>query len=378
MFSEKHNRTFQAEFAMTSEGNSKANKAISECADTALSSLTYVDPKEFYRILRNSYDVKPEEIGQKFEAFNDALKETFGIKQYAIQREIIHILNSRVKAGVYRISDEAEAYLRVSKVFLENGEAQLTRTEVQTRLMDYTMRLHRLLEENRENVEKLKASERLVAIGQTAGMVGHDLRTPLQSVIGEVYLAKTELMDLPDSKQKRKLQECLEFISEQILYMDKVVGDLQAFVAGFSASIREIKLRQLIISTLAQVVIPENVKTTLLVRDDLVLETDPELLKRAITNLIVNSIQAMPQGGELTVKAQSNRSEVSISVEDTGGGIPDHIKPKLFTPLFTTKAKGQGFGLAAVKRIMEALDGTVTFESEVGNGTKFNLTLPSK
>jgi two-component system, NtrC family, nitrogen regulation sensor histidine kinase NtrY len=84
----------------------------------------------------------------------------------------------------------------------------------------------------------------------------------------------------------------------------------------------------------------------------------------------------MPNGGKLSVQVSKKDNSAIITVEDTGVGIFDVDKPKLFTPLFTTKAKGQGFGLPVVKRFVEALGGTITFESEVGKGTKFIVELP--
>jgi signal transduction histidine kinase len=85
----------------------------------------------------------------------------------------------------------------------------------------------------------------------------------------------------------------------------------------------------------------------------------------------------MPDGGKLTVQAHREKTTVIITVQDTGVGIPEEAKDKLFTPLFTTKAKGQGFGLAVVKRLTEALGGTVTFESREGKGTTFTIILPA-
>jgi signal transduction histidine kinase len=88
-------------------------------------------------------------------------------------------------------------------------------------------------------------------------------------------------------------------------------------------------------------------------------------------------MQAMPEGGEIRIIAQADSAEqVQITVEDTGTGIPEEIKPKLFTPLFTTKSKGQGFGLAVCKRVIEAMRGTISFESQQGKGTKFLISLP--
>jgi signal transduction histidine kinase len=103
---------------------------------------------------------------------------------------------------------------------------------------------------------------------------------------------------------------------------------------------------------------------------------DPTMMKRILANLITNALQAMPDGGKLTVTANMKQDEVHINVEDTGQGIPDENRAKVFKPLFSTKAKGQGFGLAVVKRLVEAHNGTIAFSSEVGKGTKFTITIP--
>jgi signal transduction histidine kinase len=99
-------------------------------------------------------------------------------------------------------------------------------------------------------------------------------------------------------------------------------------------------------------------------------------MKRILTNLSSNAIQAMPKGGKLTLIATSKNDKIFISVQDTGLGIPEEAKDKLFKPLFTTKAKGQGFGLAVVKKLTDALNGTVSFESVIGKGTRFTLEFP--
>ena len=102
------------------------------------------------------------------------------------------------------------------------------------------------------------------------------------------------------------------------------------------------------------------------------------MLKRILGNLVNNAVQAMPKGGKVAIQAFKDAGDVVITVEDTGVGIPEEVRPKVFAPLFTTKARGQGFGLPVVKRITEALGGTVTFESEVGKGTKFIVHLPAQ
>jgi signal transduction histidine kinase len=104
---------------------------------------------------------------------------------------------------------------------------------------------------------------------------------------------------------------------------------------------------------------------------------DPDYLKRIITNLLMNAEQAMPNGGKITITARKQNEMCIITVKDTGEGIPEDIKPNLFQPLFTTKAKGQGFGLAVSKRLAKAMGGDITFESEKGNGSKFTVKLPT-
>ena len=103
---------------------------------------------------------------------------------------------------------------------------------------------------------------------------------------------------------------------------------------------------------------------------------DSTFINRIMVNLVSNAVQAMPNGGKIIIKAYKEASDVVIDVTDTGSGIPDALKNKLFTPMFTTKAKGQGFGLPVIKRMTEALGGTVTFESEEGKGTIFTVRLP--
>jgi two-component system CheB/CheR fusion protein len=231
----------------------------------------------------------------------------------------------------------------------------------------------------KEQAAKIVQSERLAAIGQTAGMVGHDLRNPLQTINGEVFLAKNELKTLPDSEQKTSLRESVVAIEEQVTYMDKIVSDLQAFVKPVQVHKQTVKLKQLITALLAQIAVPANVETKIKIDEELDVDADPQLLKRVLINLATNAVQAMPNGGELAIKAwNSGQGGVQIVVEDTGVGIPDEIKPKMFTPLFTTKPKGQGFGLASCKRVIEAHGGTIGFESQVGKGTTFTVSLPPK
>jgi signal transduction histidine kinase len=115
--------------------------------------------------------------------------------------------------------------------------------------------------------------------------------------------------------------------------------------------------------------------TTSLLVSDILATLSSELLASA--RLMMNAAQAMPEGGKLTITAHKQSGMCLITVDDTGEGIAEDIKPNLFQTLFTTKAKGQGFGLAACKRLAKAMNGDITFESEKGNGSKFTVKLPT-
>jgi signal transduction histidine kinase len=108
--------------------------------------------------------------------------------------------------------------------------------------------------------------------------------------------------------------------------------------------------------------LPENVKLSDKVKAERVV-ADSTFINRIMYNLITNAVQAMPNGGKLTIHAYKQKNYRIISVKDTGVGIAKEIKGKLFTPMFTTKSKGQGFGLAVIKRMTEALIGKISFES---------------
>ncbi len=230
-----------------------------------------------------------------------------------------------------------------------------------------------------ERTKKLKDSERLATIGQVAGMVGHDIRNPLQAITSDVYLAKCDMSSFPDGEDKKSVLESIEGIGSNVEYINKIVADLQDIARPLNPVAQETDLQEVCEEVLLKNEVPENIRASFSIDENArVLLADSTMLKRVISNLVSNAIQAMPNGGALALLAHLESSGVAISVQDTGEGVPEDIRPKLFTPLFTTKSKGQGFGLAVVKRLTEAMGGTVTFESEIGRGTKFIIRLPSK
>ncbi len=227
------------------------------------------------------------------------------------------------------------------------------------------------------DVSELDQARRLAAVGETAGMVGHDIRNPLQAITSDVYLLKSELSSCLEGEKKKNALESLQEIEQNVEYINKIVADLQDYARPLKPDVRETDLEKVIENLLLKYTFPTNIKSACIVdKDAKKIMTDPDLLKRILGNLVTNAIQAMPNGGDLSIRVFREIDEVVLVVEDTGVGIPDEVKPKLFTPLFTTKSKGQGFGLAVVKRATEALGGTINFESQKGKGTKFVLRFP--
>ena len=246
------------------------------------------------------------------------------------------------------------------------------RRQTEQKLEEYAKNLEKLVE---ERTKQLKDSERLAAIGQTAGMIGHDIRNPLQVIADELYLMKQDVAVSTDVQCKRDVEESLVSIQEQIDYMNKIISDLQDFARPLNPEFVDVDLCRAIPQLVATVNVPDNIEAIATCDGELPkIKLDLTFLKRVLVNLATNAIQAMPNGGKLTIKASQEAESVSITVSDTGVGIPDEIKPKIFQPLMTTKSKGQGFGLAVVKRLVEAQGGIITFESKVGEGTKFKLT----
>src|SRR4030067_2807270 len=209
-------------------------------------------------------------------------------------------------------------------------------------------------------------------------MVGHDIRNPLQSIIGELYLAKDELESLPESDTKRTLKETITPIEQQASYINKIVTDLQDFAKPLKPCNEETNLETILQSIISSIDIPENIELTYAFKEGFPkFKADTAYIKRVLTNLFSNAAQAMPNGGKQIYNAPHENGSVTINVEDTGVGIPEEAKPRLFQPLFTTKSKGKGFGLAVCKRLIEAMNGTIGFDSQEDKGTQFTVKIPT-
>jgi PAS domain S-box-containing protein len=297
--------------------------------------------------------------------------------------EVVHICKDGSKLVVQSYwlakfsSDGKISELLESNVDItQRTEMQLKLEESSVRLEEYANQMEDLAN---QRAAQLKDAERLATIGATAGMVGHDIRNPLQAITGDVFLAKTDLIAIPDSEEKTSVQESLSEIEKNVDYINKIVADLQDFARPLKPNAEETDLKLIIDDLLKKNGLPDTVKITVKVETEaLKVVADSTFINRIMYNLVTNAVQAMPKGGNLTIHACKEAKDILITVKDTGVGIPEKVKEKLFTPMFTTKSKGQGFGLAVIKRMTEALGGTVTFESQEGKGTTFIIRLPPK
>ncbi|NLF88517.1 GHKL domain-containing protein [Candidatus Bathyarchaeota archaeon] len=263
-----------------------------------------------------------------------------------------------------------------AKAFNAQKELQIKLEEKAAEVKEYADQMEELAN---QRAKQLKDAERLSAIGATAGMVGHDIRNPLQAIVSDLYLATKEVEEIGvDQEAKKGLLESLRSIEDNVFYINKIVADLQDFAKPLKPTKESIDLADTIKEALTMVKIPEHIKLTIDASKNMPqLTADKTMIKRVLVNLIQNAVQAMPKGGDLIVQTDYKKQKIMISVHDTGEGIPEEVKTKIFTPLMTTKSKGQGFGLAVVKRMTEAMGGTVTFETEAQVGTKFTLKFPT-
>ena len=243
-------------------------------------------------------------------------------------------------------------------------------------LKRYSEKLEDIVE---ERTKQLQQAARLATIGEMATMVGHDLRNPLQVIVSMAYLLKEMLIsaETPQVVGHITATEILDDIEKSCSYMNQIVSDLQSYAGMLNLELVETDIRQLIIDAISFLEIPDGVEVSTEVENGLTKVTvDPKKIKRVILNLVSNSIQSMPKGGQITITAIRKGESVVLTIRDEGEGIPDENIPKLFLPLFTTKSKGIGLGLAICKRLVEAHGGNIVVTSKVNAGTEVTIEIP--
>lgn len=253
--------------------------------------------------------------------------------------------------------------------------ASLQRAE--KNLRKYSENLEEIVEERtkelREAQEQLVRKEKLAILGQLAGGVGHELRNPLGSIKNAAYFLKMAL-EKPDSEVK----ETLEILNKEVATSEHIISSLLDFARPKLPTRHKVEINDLLQETLSRTTVPEKIKVVSKLDESLPqILADPEQLSQVFRNLILNALQAMPDGGQLEIRSEvSPPAQVTISFADTGVGIPEDNLKKLFEPLFTTRAKGIGLGLAITKTLVEGHKGTIEVQSKLGKGSIFTVRLP--
>lgn len=224
--------------------------------------------------------------------------------------------------------------------------------------------------------DQLQHADRLATIGQLAAGVAHELNEPLANILGFAQLAGKS-PGLP-----AQTEQDIEKIVSSALHAREVIKKLLMFARQMPPTKTRVNLNKIVQESLFFLesrFAKQGIRLILELTPDLPnITADATQLQQVLVNLAVNSLQATPSGGCLTVKTFANDSQVSLVVEDTGTGMTDEVKARLFTPFFTTKDVGQGtgLGLAVVHGIVTSHGGSVDVESKVGHGTRFEINLP--
>lgn len=214
----------------------------------------------------------------------------------------------------------------------------------------------------------------LAAVGRLAATIAHEMRNPLSSIRASAQHLRSENADNP------ALCEFLDIIISEVDVMNTKTTEFLRFARPVEPVFQEVNVSELV-HGLASFMKPyaeeQNIHVEIEVAAPLLIEADPTQLKEALRNLMINAVQAMPEGGKLSLSASPAPGDaVCIVVKDTGEGIPAENLERIFTPFYTTKAKGTGLGLAIVQKIVESHGGNIEVRSEVGVGTEVRITLP--
>jgi PAS domain S-box-containing protein len=250
--------------------------------------------------------------------------------------------------------------------------------ELSKKIEEYSQGLEFTVQERTKELveaqENLLKTERLAAIGEMAGMVGHDLRSPLTGINNAAYyLRKKQASALDDSGK-----EMLTVIEKSVEKANKIVKDLLDYSREMQLDLEEYSPKSLIVNLLYTIALPKNVKVSERVQAFPLISVDVNKIERVLINLVNNALEAMPNGGELKIASSQEEEYLEITLTDTGSGMTEELLSKIFTPLVTTKNNGTGLGLAICKRIIEAHGGTITAITALNKGTTFKIKLPIK
>lgn len=221
-----------------------------------------------------------------------------------------------------------------------------------------------------KNHEVLIKNERLATIGEISSRISHDLKNPLNVIGGYMELVEFEF----EGKKSEEMQKNFTIIKQAISEIDSLANDILDFVRHSEIRRHNTKLSNVLKTSIELMEVPSSVKI-IFPENDEEISCDSKKMTVVFCNLFTNSIQAMDNSGEITLRTYVDEKNLIIELEDSGPGISDSDLPKVFDALFTTKPKGTGLGLASCKNIIERHGGTISVKN---NPTIFTIKFPKK
>ncbi len=271
------------------------------------------------------------------------------------------------------VETETGRRIQVSIDFVLDQEAEATGA-IPGSSLGALLTLHDL-ESVREIESELELSRRLASIGRLTSGVGHEVKNPINAIVVHLELLRNKLSG-PDARAMRHL----EIIESEIQRLDRVVQTLVDFSRPVELQLREQDLRRIVSGVLmlaSAELETHNVRVYSHMPDrPIITKVDADLIKQAILNVVLNGAQAMGQGGDLNVTLREEGRMAAIEISDSGSGIPDDIREKIFDLYFTTRKDGSGIGLAMTYRILQLHNGSIDVQSEQNIGSTFTLKLP--
>jgi len=223
--------------------------------------------------------------------------------------------------------------------------------------------------------DEIEMSRRLSASGRLTRGVAHEVKNPINAIVLHLHLLQSKLQQMDPGTRRH-----VDIIGSEIHRLDRVVQILVDFTRPRDLKLEEVDLRRLL-EEVASLAAPEaDQHAVAIVRNlpdsPLPVKADLDFMKQAFLNVVINGVQAMSAGGQLTMSAHREEGMVVVEIQDTGDGIPREAQEKIFELYFTTKKGGSGIGLAQTYQVMQWHYGSVDFETAEGKGTKFRLCLP--
>lgn len=234
------------------------------------------------------------------------------------------------------------------------------------------------LREKKAIEDKLREVEHLSGIAQFARGIAHEVRNPLNFLSLSIDHLKEKYIPLENDKKER-FESLISSIKQEIERINKLVDSFLDYGRPLRLSLQKVDINNIIdevITIIQAKAIVDRIDIERKIEKLPTLSLDPELIKTCILNIFLNSLQAMPDGGRLSVITKSSDNRVLIVIGDTGIGVSRENLPRVFDPFFTTKASGLGLGLTLTKRVIEEHGGKVDFQSTKGEGSIVTISLP--